>query len=164
MRRLTRLAIVASLGLSACLAAGGAFAQASAFIGTWTLNTAKSKGPPGSVPDSITTVVSDLGGGQYKSVSDNTMAGSKVHAEITFAVDGKEYAPVITPEIPGAPAIVQTCEKVSDNVYKTSLKIGGQVIATTLNEISADGKVLTMTTTGVGQFAAASSTMVFDKK
>jgi hypothetical protein len=151
------------LGLSTCLAATSAFAQAE-FVGTWALNSAKSKGPPGAVPDSITVVVSDVGGGKYKSVSDSTMAGANVRSEITFAVDGKEYAPVMTPEIPGAPPIVQTCEKVSDSVYKTELKIGGQVIATTMNEISADGKVLTMTTTGVGQFAAASSTMVFDRK
>ena len=163
MSRIARLAIVASLGLSACLATAGACAQAG-FVGTWALNAAKSKGAPGAVPDSITMVVSDVGGGKFKSVSDSTMAGTNVRSEITFAVDGKEYAPVMTPEIPGRPSIVQTCEKVSDRVYKTELKIGGQVIATTLNELSADGKVITMTTTGVGQFAAASSTMVFDKK
>jgi hypothetical protein len=158
------LAIVASLGLSACLVSGGAFAQPE-FVGTWTLNAAKSKGAPGAVPDSLTTVVTDAGSGKYKSVTDSTMAGANVRSEITFAVDGKDYEAVVAPAPPGTPQILQATEKVSDNVYKTSLKVGGQVIATALNEISADGKVLTITTTGLGQFAvAASSTMVFDKK
>jgi hypothetical protein len=164
MNRVTRLGIVALLSFSACVASVGAYAQAPAFLGTWVLNTAKSKGAAGAVPDSITVVISDAGGGQYKSLSDSAMAGVTVRSEVTFAVDGKDYTPVISPAMPGAPPLTQSAEQVSDKVYKTSLKMGGQVIATTLNEISADGKVLTLTTTGVGQFAGASNTMVFDKK
>ena len=55
-------------------------------------------------------------------------------------------------------------ERVSDTVYKSSIKAGGQVIATALNELSSDGKTLTATTTGIGQFAALSSTMVFRRQ
>lgn len=164
MNRMSRFGVVALLTLSACLAAAGAHAQAPAFLGTWVLNPAKSKGAAGAVPDAITVVISDAGSGQYRSVSDSSMAGVSVRSEITFSVDGKDYTPVVTPAMPGAPALVQSAEKVSDAVYKTSLKMGGQEIATTLNEVSRDGKTLTLTTTGVGAFAGASSTMVFDKK
>jgi hypothetical protein len=55
-------------------------------------------------------------------------------------------------------------ERVSDSVYKISVKVDGQLIATALSEISGDGNTLTQTTTGIGQFATLSSTMVFRRK
>ena len=57
---------------------------------------------------------------------------------------------------PGAASVTQAMERVSDTVYKSSIKVGGQVIATALNELSSDGKTLTATTTGIGQFAVLS--------
>jgi len=37
-------------------------------------------------------------------------------------------------------------------------------MATVMTEVSNDGKTLTQTTTGLGQFAALSSTVVFQRK
>ena len=37
-------------------------------------------------------------------------------------------------------------------------------MATVMTEVSSDGKTLTQTTTGLGQFAVLSSTIVFDRK
>ena len=59
------------------------------------------------------------------------MAGQQIRAELTFATDGKEYAPVTTPAPPpGSPTITETFERVSANVYKADLKMNGQTIAT----------------------------------
>jgi hypothetical protein len=53
---------------------------------------------------------------------------------------------------------------VSDTVYDSSVKLNGQLIATAVTEVSSGGRTLTQTTTGVGQLAALSSTMVFQRK
>jgi len=135
------------------------------FLGTWTLNAAQSKAPGGALPTSATVVVSKAGSGMYKSVSDTTMAGISGHSEITFATDGKDYTPVVTPTPPGgSPSISQSFERVSASSYKGSIKMNGQVIATTVNEVSADGKTFTITTTGVGPAAGVVAAMVFDRK
>lgn len=152
----------------AAIAVGSFYAStllaADAFVGTWVLNTSKSKLPGGLMPDSITMVVSDAGGGKYSTVSDTSMSGIMAHSESTFALDGKEYTPVTTPAQPGMPPVTQASQRVSDSSYTTAVKVGGELIATTLSEVSSDGKSLTMTTKGEGQYAAVSSVMVFDRK
>lgn len=40
--------------------------------------------------------------------------------------------------------------RVSDTVYNSSVKMNGQLLATAVTEISADGNTLTQTTTGIG--------------
>ena len=134
------------------------------FVGTWVLNAAKSQVLPGAMPTTATVVITDTGDGMYKSGERDHHDGISGRSELTFGIDGKDYKPVTMPPTPGMPDIAQSVEKVSDTVYKTSIKMAGQVIATTLNELSSDGNTLTLTTTGAGQFAALSSTMVFDKK
>ena len=135
------------------------------FLGTWVLNAAQSKAPAGTLPTSATVVLGKAASGMYKSASDTTLAGISSHSEITFATDGKDYAPVVTPAPPpGSPSISQSFERVSASAYKGSVKLNGQIIATTLNEVSADGKTFTSTTTGVGPAAGVVATMVFDRK
>lgn len=137
------------------------------FLGTWALNAAQSKAPggAGALPTNATVVVTKTGSGMYKSVSETTMGGVSAHSEITFATDGKDYAPVVTPTPPpGAASITQSFERVSATAYKGSIKLNGQVIATTLNEVSADGKTFTITTTGAGPAAGVVATMLFDRK
>ena len=58
---------------------------------------AKSTLPQGGPPISMTLTISDAGGGKYKSVTEMSAAGQPYTVEITFAVDGKDYAPVVTP-------------------------------------------------------------------
>jgi hypothetical protein len=150
--------------LTLLLALPPAFAAEDPFLGTWVLNSAKSKGPPGTVPDSMTLVISDLGSGMFKSETASVMAGMTVHTDLTFAADGKDYVPVTTPTMPGSATIAEAIERVNDTTYKVSVKVKGLLIATILEEVSADGKTLTTTTTGVGQFAAISNVVILDKK
>ena len=157
---------VLSLVLGLAVADRAAFAaDEDKFLGTWVLNAEKSKAPAGAMPTSATVVVSKSASGMYKSVSDTALAGITSHSEITFATDGKDYTPVVTPAPPpGTPAVTQSFERVSASAYKGAVKLAGQVIATVLNEVSADGKTLTITTTGVGPAANVVVIMVCDRK
>jgi hypothetical protein len=158
------LVSVAALALALVVAQPRALAFDDVFLGTWLLNVGKSKGPPGTVPDAATMVITDLGSGMYKSASDSTVAGNTIHAEVTFAVDGKDYVPVTTPALPGMPPIAQSVERVNETTHKIAVKLNGEVVATVLQEVSADGKTLTTTMTGLGPLANASNVTVFDKK
>jgi hypothetical protein len=154
---------VLALVLGVFTSSGLAEAQ-EAFVGTWALDPAGYKGVPQLAPTAGTLTITDAGAGKYTSVSEATIAGVTGRTEVTYSIDGKDYVVTATPAQPGAPSITQSIERVSDAVYKSSLKLGGQEIATALNEISSDGKALTVTTTGVGQFGVLSSTMVFRRK
>ena len=153
------LAVIAVLAL---LTASNVQAQ-DALVGSWVLDPAKSQGSAGLVPTAGTATVTAGGGGKYTSVSEVSVGGATGYSEITYSIDGKDYAVTTTPAQPGA-AITQSMERVSDTVWKSSLKVNGQLIATVTTEVSSDGNTLTQTTTGVGQqFAALSSTVVFKR-
>jgi hypothetical protein len=166
-RNAVRLRVFAfALGVGLCFARAFA-ADTDAFLGTWILNPAKSQVPAGALPSSASMVVTDLGGGKFKSTSETSMAGQQIHSEITFAADGKDYVPVTTPApAAGGPQIAESFERVNATTYKTALKLAGLQIATILEEISADGKTLTMTTTGAEGTPAAGvkTVMVFERK
>jgi hypothetical protein len=134
------------------------------FVGSWVLDPATSSAPPGLVPTAGPLEITAAGDGKYTSISEATMGGVEGRSEVTFSIDGKDYATTSTPAPPGGPSVTQAIERVSDSVYKISVKVDGQLIATALNEISGDGNTLTQTTTGIGQFATLSSTMVFRRK
>jgi hypothetical protein len=162
MRRITGTEVVTLL--AALLFATAAIAQSDPLLGTWVLNVAKSQGPPGTLPDSATVVVSDAGGGKYRAVSDTSMTGIAIHAEVTFAMDGSDVTPVVTPEMPGGMSVTQSAERLGPGSYKSTVKMNGAVVATATNEVSADGKTLTVVSTGQGIAAGASSTTIFDRK
>ena len=134
-----------------------------ALVGSWVLDPAKNQGPPGAVPTAGTATVTAAGGGKYTSVSEVSVGGNTGHSEITYSIDGKDYAVTIAPAEPGA-ALTQSMERVSDTVWKSNLKVNGQLMATVMFEVSKDGNTLTQTTSGLGQFAALSSTVVFQRK
>src|SRR5262245_3322264 len=134
-----------------------------ALVGSWVLDPAKNQGQPGMVPTAGTATVAAAGSGKYTSISEVSVGGATGRSEITYSVDGNDYAVTMTPAQPGA-AITQSMERVSDTAWSSKLKLNGQLMATVRTEVSGDGKTLTQTTTGVGQFAALSSTVVFNRK
>ena len=153
------LALALAVGVPGRAALAG---DADAFLGTWVLNAAKSTLAQVAGAVSLTLTVSDAGGGKYKSVTEASVAGQPYKVEITFAIDGKDYAPVITPAPPGgAPSMTQSYERVSAKSYKSTAKMNGQQVATSTSEVSADGNVMTVKTMAG---AAGDTTLVFDKK
>jgi hypothetical protein len=159
---LARGLCVVTFALGALAPFGSARAQ-EAFVGSWVLDPASSKGPPQIAATAGTLEITAAGGGKFTSVSEATVSGVTGRSEITYSIDGKEYALTATPSQPGV-AITQSIERMSDTVYNSALKLNGQLIANAVTEVSNDGKTLTQTTTGVGQFATLSSTMVFQRK
>jgi hypothetical protein len=155
---------VAAFAFGLAVAPLGSVLAQDVFIGSWVLDVASSTAAPGMMPTGSTLEITAADGGQYKSVSEVVMSVGTGRSEVTYSIDGKDYAVTATPVEPGAPAITQSIERVSDMVYKTSVKLGGQEVATALNEISGDRKTITVTTTGAGQYAVISSTMVFRRK
>jgi len=138
--------------------------DADAFLGVWVLNAASSSLPQGAPPIQVTLTVTDVGGGMYKSVTDTSVAGQAYKVEITFAIDGKDYAPVVTPAPPaGMPPTTQSYEKVNAKSFKSTIKMSGQVAATSTSEVSADGKVMTIKTSNAAG-GETLNTLVFDKK
>lgn len=161
MNLLERLCVV-SLAIGTLAPSGFVQAQDS-LVGSWVLDPAKSQGQPGLVPTAGTATVTAAGGGKYTSVSEVTVGGVTGHSEITYSVDGKDYAVTTTPAAPGA-AITQSMELVSDTVWTSNLKVNGQLMVTVKTEVSSDGNTLTQTTAGLGQFAALSGTVVFNRR
>jgi len=159
---LAKFLCIVSLGLGTLAPSGFVQAQDS-LVGSWVLDPTKNQGSPGMVPTAGTASVTAAGGGKYTSVSEVSIGGATGNSEMTYSIDGKDYAVTMTPTQPGA-AITQSMERVSDTAWKSNLKLNGQLMATVLTEVSSDGKTLTQTTTGLGQFAALSSTVVFQRK
>jgi hypothetical protein len=161
--RLANCLCVVSLALALLAPSDAARAQDS-FVGSWVLDPASSKSTvPQMMPTDGTLEIAGAGDGKFTSTSAMSAGGTSGRSEITYAVDGKDYAVTATPAQPGV-ALTQSMERVSDTSFKSSLKMNGQLIATATTDVSGDGKTLTQTTTGLGQFAALSSTMVFKRK
>lgn len=161
MNLATRFAAAALITL---VTTSTALAADDPLLGTWVLNAAKSKAPLGAVPSSATVTVTSEGNGRYKSVSDTSIGGASMHGEIVFGMDGKDYTAVVTPTPPGTRAVVQSFERLGTRAYRTTVKMNGQPIATTVNEVSPDGRTLTLTTTGVAARTGASAVTVFEKR
>lgn len=138
-----------------------AFAQEMRFVGTWVLDPAQSKAPL--VPSSSTVVISDVGGGKFKSVSDTAAGGQHVHSELTFAVDGRDYPLQTNPTPPAGVVITQSFSQLSATRYQTTLKLRGQEVASTLQELGSDGKTMKITSTA-GTNASMSTVLVYNRR
>jgi hypothetical protein len=162
MKGTTRPALAALLlGLTLSFPSLNTFAQENRFVGSWVLDAAKSKAPL--VPSSSTVTISDAGGGKFKSVSETSAGGQTVHAEIMFAIDGRDYALQTNPAPPRGTSITQSFEKLSPTSYRTTLKLAGQEVASTIQELSADGRTMTVTTTA-GTNASMSTVLVYNRR
>jgi hypothetical protein len=159
MKRLLQFVAVAVL-----VAAGASSvrAQANPLVGTWKLNTAKSKFESGPMPKSLNRKVEANGDG-VKYTFDGVAADGKAIAygfAVTF--DGKDN-PVMGSMPTGADSIA--AKRISPNTFEATLKKAGKVIGTSKVEVSMDGKATTVKTTGTD---AAGKTVhdeqVFDKQ
>lgn len=162
MKGTMRPALAALLmGLTLSVQGTSALAQELRFVGTWVLDPAQSKAPL--VPSSSTVTISDLGSGKFKSVSDTAAGGQAVHSELTFAVDGRDYTLATNPAPPAGTQITQSFQKLSATSYKTTLKLRGQEVASTVQELGPDGKTMKITTTA-GTNASMSTLLVYKRR
>jgi hypothetical protein len=135
------------LALLAGVIAFAASPQAQApkgLLGTWKLNVAKSTFSPGPPPTSMTITYSMVGTDGMKIAVDVAPAdGAAQHWEMTAHYDGKDYP------VNGNPAAdMISLKKVDDLTGESTFKKDGKISATNVRKISADGKTLTITSTG----------------
>ena len=137
-----RLAMMLSAAVFAAVLAAHAQSK-DPFVGTWTLNVAKSKYTPGPVPKSITSTYEAVGKGYRVSVKNDTAGGSVQYSYTTY-LDGKDSK--VTGNNPNADTI--GVKRIDARTLEVISKKGGKVTITQRNVISADGKTRTVTTTG----------------
>ena len=131
-------------------AAAGAFtlpataADTNPWVGTWTLDSAKSSFSPGPAPKSDVIVTTDAGGGKFHSgVTVVGADGKTQHTESTYAYDGKDYAVTGGPD--GETVALQQDSKT--HTLTLTVKIKGKATGTTTSVMGSDGKSFTGTTT-----------------
>jgi hypothetical protein len=137
----------------------GATAHAQA-VGTWKLNLAKSKYQQGQAPKSTTLVYEAAGAGIKVTVDSVPADGPALHYAYTANYDGKDVPVVGNPN-----ADVSARTRVNATTTKLVNKKGGNILSTVTLVISADGKTLTITTTGKdAKGQNVDSTAVYDKQ
>jgi hypothetical protein len=150
-----------ALTMALCFLAAAACLASDLNMGTWKLNEAKSKFPPGATKNQ--KVVYEAVGDQVKVALDGMTAdGKSVHVEWTGKYDGKFYP------VTGDPNVDERAYKQPINNAHTmeiTSKKGGKVVGTTRVVVAADGKSRTVTSTGTNSKGAKVTTVaVYDKE
>jgi len=138
--------------------AAGAVCFASPFMGTWKLNTAKSKLGHGMGTNNVVTY--SPGFFKVKVTIDGFDAkGKKTHDEWTGNFDGKDYP------VTGDPMTdMRSYTKVNDNTLNFAMKKAGKVVVSGQIVVAPDGKTRTVTASGTGAKGKKVKTMaVYDK-
>jgi hypothetical protein len=129
-------------------------------VGTWTLNTAKSKFTPGPAAKSQTRTYAETAQGTAMTFTGVAANGSPMSGKSTFKYDGKDY------KITGsADYDTLSLKRLNGSTVRADLKKSGKVVGTTVRTLSGHGKVLTLASKGTGATGAAfDNVMVFDKQ
>ena len=142
-----------------CVAIASVTAAADPFDGTWQLNTAKSKYDPGPAPERVTLTIQVDG------------ATATVKSESTF--EGKPYATSYKATLDGTPAPLQgspvadmiSVKKVDERTRETKTTKGGSPVSESRAVVSADGKTLTITGSGLNPKGEKNTfTAVYEKQ
>jgi hypothetical protein len=131
------------------------------WIGTWKLNGEKSKYNPGPGPKRqvLKFEGSSLGGIRVVSEGENA-EGQPTRSEYTSTFDGKDVAWKGNPNADTAGP-----RKLDDNSYENTWKKDGKVRMTSRARVSADGKTLTISSTGKDvQNRDVDNTAVYEKQ
>ena len=153
---------VVAIGVLAVVGVVAAQAQSDPIVGTWKLNTTKSKYSPGVVPKSLTRTVTADGDSLKYSFEGVAADGSAIAYGFTAKLDGK--AVPVTGSIPSGADSISAIQKDAHH-YTATLKKGDKVVGTSKVAISADGKVATVDVSGVTATGAKEhDVQVYDKQ
>jgi len=143
MRRKSRLEFtILALGL---FAANTLEAQTDPFVGTWRLNVAKSKFEPGPALKDETRIIVTGPNGMHIAIKRVTADNRTQEFEYTTNLDGKRY-PIIGDGPDGADSISANLTAV--NTMRTTATKSGKMIDASTVTVSANGRSLTVTSTG----------------
>ena len=148
------LAFAAMLGLSVSALA------ADNWLGTWKLNTAKSKYSPGPMPKNQ-TLKQEMSAAGMKATTDGVDGeGKPSHTEYVAKFDGKDY-----PWKGNLNADMISLKRIDDNTYEAVWKLKGKQTIVSKTVVSSDGKTRTSTQTGTdAQGRKVNNTVVYDKQ
>ena len=125
-----------SLAVFAMLLLAVAAQAADNYLGTWTLNVARSKYDPGPAPKSQTTKLEAVAGGGMREIGDRVNAdGSKTNWQWTAMFDGKDYPVQGDPD-----RDTVSLKKIDDNTVEATNKKDGKVTNTMKIVVAKDGK------------------------
>ena len=129
-------------------------------LGTWKLDTARSKFIPGPAPKSQTRTYAETAQGTAMTFTGVAANGSSMSGQSTFKYDGKDY------KITGsADYDTLSLKRLNGSTVRADLKKGGKVVGTTVRTLTGHGKVLTLASKGTGATGAPFDiVMVFDKQ
>jgi len=160
VRRILGFAVVV---LVAVLASGVLLAQSNPSIGTWKLNTEKSKYNPGPAPQNASQTYEAQGDGVKVSNEGTAGDGSHYAWSYTANYDGKDNALSGTGTPGGADTIA--LKRINANTTKATFKKAGKVVFTGRDGVSKDGKVRTITAKGTdANGKAVSRVLVYEKQ
>lgn len=129
--------------------------------GVWKLNVAKSTFSPGPAPKEATLTIEAAGPGRKVSVAGVAADGTPVQWGYSGNFDGKDVR--LTGSNPDGDVMV--LKRVAPNATRTTLKLAGKRTLVNGTSVSADGKTLTVATSGVNaKGQTVKNTQVFDKQ
>jgi len=157
-----RIFAVVTVVVLAVLVSGIVLAQSNSALGTWKLNTAKSKFSPGPALQSL-TITSEAQGDGVKGSSEATAAdGSKTAWSYTANYDGKDN-PISGAGPAGADTIA--LKRINANTTRSTFKKAGKVVRTSRRVVSKDGQVMSITAKGTNPDGQkVSDVLVLDKQ
>jgi len=148
---------------AACVAIFGGIVlaqSANPAVGTWKLNTAKSKYTAGTPAKSATTKIEAAGAGVKMTVDSVGADGATRHWTFATNYDGKD-SPITGNSQYGDTAAVTR----DASTTKTTYKNAGKATATQTSVVSADGKMRTVTTKGTdGKGQPVDSVVIYDRQ
>ena len=130
------------------------------WLGTWTLDSAKSKFSPGPGPKSLTLKFEATPGG-IKFTGDGVGAdGKPAHSMYVSKYDGKDVPYEGNPDADMAAPM-----KIDDNSYTNTWKKGGKKTIAAKVVVSADGKTMNITQTGTNaKGETVTNSIVYNKQ
>ena len=143
----------ALFGLAAVLIA------AEPFAGTWKLNLEKSKYKTGSPPKEQTATIAEAGSDLDVTISGTAADGTATMSHYTVPAGGGEG------KIIQSPYEAVSGKRIGPNEREVRYSKGGEVILTTHNTVSADGKTVTVNVKGTSvQGQPVDAVVVYDKQ
>ena len=159
MRQVSLVAVVAVALV--VIIGGTALAQSDSSLGNWKLNLAKSKYDPRPPPTSETRVYEAWEPDGVKATHARVQAdGTRVTLGFSAHYDGKDYKYTGSPDYD-----IIALKRVDANTIEATLKKGGKVVQTAKAVVSSNGKVRTITYTGMNaKGQKVNNVVVFDKQ
>jgi hypothetical protein len=130
------------------------------FVGTWTLNLARSTLDPNYVPTAGTlTFEKDAEGAYLMRAEGICSTGERVvERPQRFVLDGQEHP------VPDAPGLMGRADRHDPNTLAAEARMNGQIVGQARYTVSADGRTLTATARGQGVKGPFETRAVFERQ